>query len=483
MANLFRGVWLRRHSIRRRFVLILGTFSFFIAGLFGLMAWRVASSALEAELDRRVVQVAGAFARTRAQSDLLLALQPGDEESLAFTGYQAQLDTLSRHYIEEAWIFTASDRRALVTSQPSDSIRIGDPLRFLEPWDPEIRVALRDGSSSTPLFEAQGRAFKYGFVGIGGGAVLGVLMPVDLYAPLGRLRNALLMGSLIALLLAFGIGSFLATTVALPLERLGRAAGRIQRGYLDRPVRLDREDELGRLAEAMERMRQGVLERDEQLKLMLAQVAHEIRNPLGGLDLFASAAADTDDPEERRRLMARVRSEVAALSGIIQDFLTFARPSHVEVRPVDLLPAIHEAVELTRAEVEARGGVLDVERIGPGLFARADADHAKRVLLNLLRNAAAVSDRVALRAWAERGEVVVAVIDDGPGVPEDERERIFDPFVTDKQQGAGLGLAIVRKTMEQMGGRVEVADARESGAGDGAEFRVYFQGLEDLPPF
>jgi signal transduction histidine kinase len=474
---------LRNQSIRRRFVLILGAFSFLIAGLFGFMAWRVAGTALEAELDRRVVQVAGAFARTRAQSDLLLALQPGDEESLAFTGYQAQLDTLSRHYIEEAWIFTASDRRALVTSRPSDSIRIGDPLRFLEPWDPEIRVALRDGSSSTPLFEAQDRAFKYGFVGIGGGAVLGVLMPVDLYEPLARLRAALLVGSLVALLLAFGIGSFLATTVALPLERLGRAAGRIQRGYLDRPVRLDREDELGRLAEAMERMRQGILERDEQLKLMLAQVAHEIRNPLGGLDLFASAAAETEDPQERHRLMARVRSEVAALSGIIQDFLTFARPAHVETRPVDLAPSIHEATELTRAELENRGGVMEVDLADSTLPALADANHAKRVLLNLLGNASAVSDRVLLRAWSERGEVVVAVIDDGPGVPEDERDRIFDPFVTDKQQGAGLGLAIVRKTMEQMGGRVSVADARASGAGEGAEFRVYFQGLEDLPSF
>jgi signal transduction histidine kinase len=87
-----------------------------------------------------------------------------------------------------------------------------------------------------------------------------------------------------------------------------------------------------------------------------------------------------------------------------------------------------------------------------------------------------------LRGWHERGEVVLAVADDGPGVAQDQRERIFEAFVTDKEKGAGLGLAIVRKVMEAMGGRVEVGSASAAGVGTGAEFRVYFRGLEDPPP-
>lgn len=469
-------------SIRRRFVLILGAFAFLLAGLFGLVTWRVASTALEAELDRRVREVAGAYARTRAQGDLLLSLQPGDEETLTFTGYQTQLAVLSEHYVDEAWVFTATDRRAIVTSLPGDSIPIGTPLRFLEPWDPEIRVALRDGSSSTPLIEPGERAYKYGFVNIGSGAVLGVLMPVDLYAPLGRLRNALLLGSVVSLILAVGLGSFLATTIAFPLERLGRAANRIQRGYMDRPVRLDREDEVGRLADAMERMRQGILERDEQLRLMLAQVAHEIRNPLGGLELFAAAAADTADAAERQRLIDRVRGEVAALNRIIDDFLTFARPLQTEPAPTDLRGPAAQAVELMYGELQRREGELEVALPDRPLVAFADPDQTKRVILNLLQNAAAVSRRVHLRGWNQGGEVVLAVADDGPGVQRSQRERIFEAFVTDKEKGAGLGLAIVRKVMETMGGRVEVGSAAEAGVGTGAEFRVYFRGLEDPPP-
>jgi signal transduction histidine kinase len=85
-------------------------------------------------------------------------------------------------------------------------------------------------------------------------------------------------------------------------------------------------------------------------------------------------------------------------------------------------------------------------------------------------------------ASAERGEVLVRVADDGPGVPVEERARIFEPFVSDKEQGAGLGLAIVRKVAEAHGGRVEVHSATEAGVGTGAEFRVYLTGMEDFSP-
>jgi signal transduction histidine kinase len=179
--------------------------------------------------------------------------------------------------------------------------------------------------------------------------------------------------------------------------------------------------------------------------------------------------------------MRRVRSEVGALNRIIDDFLTFARPLKGVPEPVDLRPAIEAAATLAKGEVEREGGHLEVDLPEQPLVARADPDQVKRAVLNLLRNAAQVSERVALNARNERGEVLVSVADDGPGVPEEARERIFDPFITDKEQGAGLGLAIVRKIAEAHGGRVEVLDAAGTGVGSGAEFRVYFTGLEDYP--
>lgn len=207
----------------------------------------------------------------------------------------------------------------------------------------------------------------------------------------------------------------------------------------------------------------------------------EDANPLGGIELFAAAAAEADDPTERRRLIRRIRGEIAALNDVISDFLTFARPLRVKPDVIDLRAPLREAVDLVEGEVASGGGTLEVELPDEPLLCRGDPDHVKRAALNILRNAAQAGRRVRLEAEWKNGEVVVFVLDDGPGVTPEISGRIFDPFVTDKEQGAGLGLAIVKKVLEGMGGRVEVASADRPGFGNGARFGLYFQGFEDIP--
>jgi signal transduction histidine kinase len=217
---------------------------------------------------------------------------------------------------------------------------------------------------------------------------------------------------------------------------------------MNEAVREERAGELRRLSRAMERMREGILRRDEQLRLMLAQVAHEIRNPLGGLELFASAAVDAMDPDERSEMLEKVRSEVVALNEIIDDFLTFARPIRPEGRFHDIRRPIQEAVELVEMEMRSGGGRFTMTLPEDPLVAKADPEHVKRVVLNLLRNAAQAGTNVGVRAEVLRGEVVITVVDDGAGIPGEILDRIFEPFVTDKEQGAGLGLAIVKKVVD-----------------------------------
>jgi len=285
----------------------------------------------------------------------------------------------------------------------------------------------------------------------------------------------------LAAVVAALIAWLMATTVTVPLNRLGRVALRIQRGHMDEPVRQEAGGEVGRLSRAMERMRVGILHRDEQLRLMLAQVAHEIRNPLGGLELFASAAAESESPAERAQFIGKVRDEITALNLIIDDFLTFARPLRADGELQDIRGPVEEAVELVEMEMRDSGGELVLELPTFPLMAKADPEHVKRVVLNLVRNAAQAGTNVLVRGELYRGEAVLFVRDDGPGVPPDMADRIFEPFVTDKEQGAGLGLAIVKRVVEANGGRVEVS-AGGAVSGVGAEFRVYFRGGEDMLP-
>jgi signal transduction histidine kinase len=214
---------------------------------------------------------------------------------------------------------------------------------------------------------------------------------------------------------------------------------------------------------------------------MLAQVAHEIRNPLGGLELFASAASEAEDPVQRTEFIAKVRYEITALNRIIDDFLTFARPLRPTGELHDMRVPVREAVELVEIEMRDSGGELTLDLPIDPVMARADSEHVKRVALNLVRNAAQAGKEVRVRCEPYRGEAVLLVRDNGPGVPAGLEDRIFEPFVTDKQQGAGLGLAIVKRVVEANGGRVELS-AGDGASGVGAEFRVYFRGGEDFPP-
>lgn len=470
-------------NVRRRYTLVLALFAGALATLFGLVAYQVAKGALERELDQRLVWITGGVAETSVwlQGRTLLTLEPGNEDSQQFLNAKLELEAL-RQYVDAAWVF---DGRTLGSLVSSGNEPIGTPLRIFEPYEEQVAQAIENRTGSTTrLFSGNdGRSYKYAFKRLGDSdAVLAVQAPADFVQPLARLRSLLLGGGVIALGLAVVLANILAANIVSPLEGLSRAALRIQRGRLDQKVELNRVDEVGRLANAMERMRVGIMERDEQLRLMLAQVAHEIRNPLGGLELFASAASDAETPQERERLMRRIREEVGSLNRIINDFLGYARPTPVDMEPTDLRVAVEAAAHLA---MSSEGTHVEALLPDEPLFARADPDQIKRLVLNLMRNAAAVSSRVAVAGEIANGEVVIRVADDGPGVPEEMKTRIFDPFVTDKEQGAGLGLAIVRKVADAHGGRVEVGDARESGLGRGAEFRVYLPGFEDfgnVPP-
>lgn len=479
--------------LRNRFALFFVTFAVVVCAIQGLLSYQASRAALEAEIDRKLVDVAGVVGKVSfGGSDVLLNLRAGNERGDAWMDYHALLRRLEDsghaddgHFFR--WAPGDSTATLLVGMERPDDAFIGQELSWVEPHLDAVREAHERGSATTEPFQSlDGRTLKWGIVSLGPkaeGIFLGLRMPADHLEPLSTLGWTVVVLTAVSAVVAALLGWRLAGGIASRLEVLSRGALRIQRGAVDRPFDLEGEDEIGRLARAMERMRTGIRRRDEQLRLMLSRVAHEIRNPLGGLELFAAAAQDTEDPGERRRILERVRKEVLGLNSIIDEFLGFARPGRTEPQLHDLRQSLNEAAELAEAELDKKGGTLQVEFPARPLLAIADPLQVKRLVLNLLRNASHAGDRVWLEGAMVNGEVRVVVRDNGPGIPRDIRERIFEPFVGDKAQGAGLGLAIVKEMAEANHGRVElVSDAEGEGeASSGAEFHVYLSGPEDPP--
>ncbi len=216
-----------------------------------------------------------------------------------------------------------------------------------------------------------------------------------------------------------------------------------------------------RLADAHEELR--ARESLARLGELSALVAHEVKNPLAGIMGVLQVLEARDRPEAERRVLADVRERLSALSTTVDDLTAFARPRQLQTRSTDLLVLLEETRALVAAD--AHWPDLELDLVGDSLTATVDPNVLGRALLNVLLNAAAArpDGRVTARL-VQRGELaVIEVADQGPGVPEHLRERIWEPFVTTRTQGTGLGLPLVRQALTSHGGRAEMSWPPEGG--------------------
>ncbi len=309
----------------------------------------------------------------------------------------------------------------------------------------------------------------------------------------------------ITIALAIAVGTFLARGVAARLGELALATRRVGAGNLSIRVGEGGNDEITALARAFNRMlgevetsraRIEYLQRISAWQEMARRLAHEIKNPLTPIQLGVQEIHrryEGNDEQFRGLLdttLEIVEDEVGTLRRLVSEFSDFARLPEAHLEPADLAEFVAEQRrQIERADaVEGQGGEeLSVIRLAgarpsfewllPSQPAEVAVDRQmlRRVLLNLIQNAAdalydAKSDAPKIKVSLRReGEFfVIDVEDNGPGIPNEMREIVFDPYVTTKHTGTGLGLAIVKKIAIEHGGMV-TADASSLG---GARLRL-----------
>jgi nitrogen-specific signal transduction histidine kinase len=233
--------------------------------------------------------------------------------------------------------------------------------------------------------------------------------------------------------------------------------------------------------------RERLRDRLASLGEMAAGIAHELKNPLAGIEVMAGLLRrQVPDSQAAQSLLADIMSEAKLANAIVVEMLEFVRPIRLQVERTNIGDVLQQALTLAENKVP-RGDIGVTVEMAPGL-PMIDGDHYQlcQVFTNLLTNAFEALEgrgRIEIRTAIDSWEVdpvftgapepptpilVVDVIDNGPGVPQDVSDRIFDPFFTTKPQGSGLGLPIVRKIVDAHDGRIDV----NSEPGGGTRFRV-----------
>jgi two-component system sensor histidine kinase BaeS len=288
----------------------------------------------------------------------------------------------------------------------------------------------------------------------------------QIHDPATGIRYFLLIG-VIGLVLAAVVATALARRFTRPVVAAVSATRRIASGDLDAtvPVRPGEDPEFAQLADSINAMGASLVRAREQERQFLLSVSHELRTPLTSIRGYAEAVTDgaTDDPAAAA---AVIGSEARRLERLVQDLLDLARLDadrfSLDLRTVDCTEVVGQVADGFRPQAAERGLELATVLTPGPLWVTADADRLGQVVANLVENAASFARRqLTVGAGVVEGRPVVWVGDDGPGIPPDQLERVFERHFTSdrgrsrgRRKGSGLGLAIVAELAAAMGAGV-----------------------------
>ena len=294
-------------------------------------------------------------------------------------------------------------------------------------------------------------------------------------------RLYLILSTMLAAMFAIVYLAFLFTK---PIDRLVEGAHQVAEGNLSVALAVSGSDEIGQFAQTfnqmVERLRehrelQERLNQAEKLSLVgrfAATVAHEVRNSLNFINLSIDqirakhAGGEERAALELQRNLRNIKDEIIRLNRLVNDFLSAGRQMPPEMAPCNLKATMEEAVTLVEKQAHRQSIVVTMELPADLPILQLDGAQMKTCFLNILINAVQAMPRGgqvritagSLNETGNGGILQLRFADTGPGIPPDDREKVFTPFYSTKATGFGLGLAITKKIVEEHGGRVYVAD-------------------------
>lgn len=476
ISNFFSALR-NKLKLRTQFIIFLLLQTGLLLAISGFYVnWQV-RKVVENELAEKLLAI-GHVAAMQCNNTRALQLLPGEENSRTLLRLSQRLQPiLTSGSVSRILLL---DRQSLCYFDSRAQIRIGEEYYRARLDAQEIDFAF-SGKPATShfFFDAEGQPFKSVYLPVSiddepSGAVLCLEGSAGGLQAIDTTQKILLTIGLLSIVIAIFSAAIIARQVTRPLEKLEKAAVAIGRGQYDKPITQSGSSEVNFLARTIDKMRRGIGERHKRQQMMLAGVAHEIRNPLGGIKLFTGILQKTADASMQPHL-AKILKEVNHLNGIISDFLRYARPVQARLQTVNVYKFAKEII----AVLESRFPSVQWDfRVDERLNIHIDPDHFRQILTNLIQNAGLAlqqidDPRISLSALQNDHETTICVADNGAGVAPDLQEKIFQPFFTTRNEGIGLGLALVQMLAEENGCRISLKSNQA-----GAEFCLVIPKIE-----
>lgn len=494
--QLRRLRWSSRLSITPRILAVnILPLALLGGGVFYLDGYRKQLLAERYKMARIEVQItAEALAGASRQRQEALMVQIGKEQRMRLRMFDAEGRLWADSFVLAEPAFTFDDPSDDPLSQDMSRMldRVFDRIvgapsipDYIEPevanadaW-PELKrareaglsqIQLRDAPDGSPVINAAAP------VGLNGATLLTTRNALDITLAVRQARTTLVIAVLMALVGSILLSLYMARTIVQPLRTLASAAIRVRQGRergVEVPRLPERRDEIGVLARAVSDMTNTLRQRIDAVDHFAADVAHEIKNPLASLRSALESLPKVSDPDLRAQLAAIAAHDVRRIDRLVSEISEASRIdaelSRATFEPIDLAELVRAIVGAreNRAENDGRTIVLDLPRTGApvsGVPLRLE-----RVVENLLDNAVSFSppDGTISVSVQRRGDwVELSVCDQGPGIPEEAREKVFRRFHSERPDAedfgnhSGLGLAIARTIAEAHDGSL-VAQGRE----------------------
>ena len=293
---------------------------------------------------------------------------------------------------------------------------------------------------------------------------------------------ALGVGVLVALIATLAVTWLVSRRVADPIAAVAAAAGRVAGGDLTVRVPTPRlGHELSELTDSFNRMADRLARTESVRRQLIADLAHELRNPLASLQATTEAAADGVLPKDSETWESML-TQVGRMQRLIEDMSALSKAEEhrleLDLRLTPLALVARQAATATQAQYDANGIQLHLERLGQDPAVRVDADRMGEVLANLLGNALRHShpgQTVTIRVGTRKGQALIEVADSGDGFPPEDADRLFERFYrgdaarSRDKAGSGIGLTLARSVVSAHHGTLRAASP---GPGLGAAFTV-----------